>query len=298
MLPVDGRTMPERSVREAFDVFIRRQMPTDAERGAAARHRASIHGALSPLDIFGVWETGSFRHGTAVRGRSDVDVLVSLRGPRPASPDTALDRVKSALVARLPHTSIRVSRPAVVVSFAGGAERWEIIPAYVTGSVGTESVYEIPAPGGLWMDTSPAAHLRYVTEQSRSPAGGAKSLARLIKAWKYCNSGTVRVSSFYLEMRAAKYMAGESSFLADMDFDRLMRSLAGSELAAMNDPTGVTGRFRATSTENYRVQALTTLRADARRVEEALALERDGKRADAFAKLNTVFLGAFPSQYH
>jgi hypothetical protein len=290
--------VPERTVRQAFDVLLSRQTPTQSERDAAAGHRASVEAALTPLDIFGLWETGSFRHGTAVRGHSDVDVLVNLRGARPSDPDAALSRVKAALVARFPYTDIRVSRPAVVVNFAGGDERWEVIPAYFKGTVGSESVYEIPAPGGLWMDTSPVAHLRYVTDQNKSPAGGAKSLARLIKAWKYCNANSVKVSSFYLEMRAAKYMASETYFVADVDFEHLMRSLANSELAAMNDPTGVTGRFRATSTDGYRTQALGTLRADSQRVADALELEKAGKRTEAFAKLSTVFLGAFPSQYY
>lgn len=290
--------MPERTVRDAFRLFIERQIPRQSERDAAEAHRASVEAALESLSIFGLWETGSFRHGTAVRGHCDVDVLVSLKGTRPSDPDVALNRVKAALTARYPYSNIRVSRPAVVVKFAGGDERWEVIPAYVKRAVGAEVVYEIPAPGGAWLETSPNAHLRYVTEENKSPAGGAKSLARLIKAWKYCNSGSVKVSSFYLEMRAAKYMATESSFLPDMDFDRLLRSLASSELAAMNDPTCVTGRFLAASTESYRATALATVKADSGRVRDALECEAAGKRADAFGKLSTVFLGAFPSQYY
>ncbi len=290
--------MPERTVREAFQLFINRQVPTQGERQAAAAHRASVETALDPLSIFGLWETGSFRHGTAVRGHCDVDVLVSLKDDRPANPDIALRRVKAALVFRFPNTSIRVSRPAVVVDFAGGAERWEVIPAYYKRSTPTGSVYDIPAPGGTWLETSPDAHLKYVTQENKSPAGGAKSLARLVKAWKYRNPTTVRVSSFYLEMRAAKYMATESYFLPDMDFDRLLRSLASTELAPMNDPTGVTGRFFAASTEYSRISALSTLKADSERVRVALELEAAGRRAVAFERLSTVFLGAFPSQYY
>jgi len=290
--------MGERTIASAFDELIRRSVPTSAERQAAATHRQSVEAALDPLGVFALWETGSFHHGTGVRGHCDVDVLVSLRGDRPDNPDTALSRVKAALEAGFAYTPIRVSRPAVVVDFAGGAERWEIIPGYVARSVGDWLVYSIPAPGGTWMETSPKAHLDYVNQENAAPAGGAKCLARLMKAYKYANVGGFKVSSFYLEMRAAKYMAGETTFLAYIDFARLGDVLVGAELAAMNDPTGMTGRIRAASTENYRQDALSRLRGDVRRTREAIAVEEAGRSAEAFAKMDTVFLGDFPARFY
>lgn len=288
----------ERTIASAFVELLSRQVPTSAERDAAATHRRSVEGALEPLDIFTLWETGSFNHGTAVRGHCDVDVLVSLKGATPASADTALARVRSALVRSFPYTDIRVSRPAVVVNFASGAERWEVIPAYYQRSVGDAGVYLIPAPGGTWMETSPKSHLKYVNDQNAYPAGGAKSLARLMKAYKYANSTGFKVSSFYLEMRAAKYMAGETSFLAWADFLRLGDVLVSAGLAAMNDPTDVTGRFRATSTEDYRASALSCLRSDLKRTREAIDLETRGHIDEAFSKMDYVFLNKFPSQHY
>ena len=71
------------------------------------------------------------------------------------------------------------------------------------------SVYDIPGAATGWLDTAPLEHLAYVTEVNsrQNIAGGAKKLARLIKAWKYYND--VPISSFYLEMRAAQYLAGQ-----------------------------------------------------------------------------------------
>lgn len=291
--------MPERTIATAFETLISRNVPTDGERSAAARHRVSIEKSLSQLENFGLRETGSFRHGTAVRGHADVDVLVSLGGGRPASSDTALERVRNALARSFPQTPVRVSRPAVVVNFASGDERWEVIPGYYLRKSGDHVVYNIPAPGGGWMETAPSAHLDYVTDVNRSPSGGAKGLARLIKTWKYANSGSAKVSSFYLEMRAAQRMAGESSFVPYLDFAYLVRDLARSGLADMNDPTGLTGRFRAASTENYRSLAVTTLTSDAKRVADAIELEKAGRRSEAFTKLAYVFVGTtFPSQFY
>ncbi|TCL77864.1 hypothetical protein EDF43_11480 [Rathayibacter sp. PhB179] len=148
------------------------------------------------------------------------------------------------------------------------------------------------------MESAPSAHLAYVTDANRSPSGGAKGLARLMKAWKYANP-SVKISSFYLEMRAAERMARESSFIPYLDFAYLAKNLASSELPSLNDPTGTTGRIRAASTDAHHAHAVTTLSGDAKRIWDAIALEEAGKRSSAFAKLDTVFAGTtFPAQFY
>jgi type II secretory pathway pseudopilin PulG len=130
--------------------------------------------------------------------------------------------------------------------------------------------------------------------------------ARLVDApwmddetWKYANTSGAKVSSFYLEMRAAQRMAGESSFIPYLDFAYLAGDLANNGLADMNDPTRLPGRFRAASTENFRSTAVTMLTSDAKRVADAIELEKVGRRSEAFTKLAYVFVGtAFPSQFY
>lgn len=291
--------MGQRSLDQAFKKLLERTIPTPTERNAAVRHRASVESALAPLNPYRLMETGSFHHGTGVRGHSDVDVLVSLRGPRPSSPETALARVKGALEDRFPHTPIRVSRPAIVVNFAGGDERWEVIPGYLQRTEQGHPVYSIPAPGGAWIETAPTAHLEYVSAQNTYPEGGAKGLARLIKAYKYGNTAGFKISSFYLEMSAARHMATEQSFYPILDFQMFVDRLVANKLSAMNDPTGITGRIHAASTEAYHTDALIRLRSDAQRVREARDLEIQGKYEEAFTKIKYVFLGfPFPSRYY
>jgi len=278
--------------------LIKRSTPRDVERSAASRHRSSVNSALEPLGVFGTIETGSFTHGTAVRGHADVDVLVRMEGSRPSSSDVVLARVRDALKDKFKLTPIRVSRPAVVIDFAGGAERWEVIPGYYSHKTNDHGVWDIPAPGGNWIETSPSAHLSYVNGVNASPAGGAKSLARLIKTWKYSNSSLAKVSSFYLEMRAARYMRDEDAFVPFIDFKRLLRRLADSELSAMNDPTGTTSRFYAASTENYRATAVRAMSDDAARAEAAFSDELAGNRGRAFERMNVIFPGGFPDQFY
>ena len=68
-----------RSVNEGFEVFLKRLVLTDAQRSAGVSHRATVKTALeSTLLGRSFFETGSFSHGTGVRGYSDTDALVSL----------------------------------------------------------------------------------------------------------------------------------------------------------------------------------------------------------------------------
>jgi len=284
------------TVAQGFGLFLRQLTPTQSEHDAKARHRRSVEASLRAAS-FGVLlfrETGSFTHGTGVRGHCDVDLLVSMKAPRPASSDTALGWVKSALQLSFPSTPVVIRRPTVQIRFAAGAETWEILPGFLTLRGGDTSVYDIPGAFAGWMDSAPTAHLDYVNEVSQRPAvaGGAKNLARLIKAWKYYNS--VPVSSFYLEMRAAQYLASEPSFSPIWDICRLLEKLDDHGLADMNDPKGKAGRFAACSSEATRRDALSKLNTGAGRARKALDAYKNGDHATAFAYLDLLFAHRFP----
>ena len=113
-----------RTVYEGFEVFVKRLIPTQAQRDAGSGHRVSVKAALeSRIAVRNFFETGSFSHGTGVRGYSDIDALVSINESRPESSYTALNWVKDALSARFPYTVVKIRRPAVVVEFGGGTRR-------------------------------------------------------------------------------------------------------------------------------------------------------------------------------
>jgi hypothetical protein len=288
-----------RSVQEGFDTFHGWLIPTDAQRAAGSAHRASVRAALEArLDVSTFFETGSFTHGTGVRGHSDIDALVSLKGPRPASSYTALTWVKDALSARFPLTTVRISRPAVVVEFGGGYETWEVIPGFLTSRGSADQrVYDIPGPaaGAVYIDTAPKEHLAYVTECNKAPSkGDAKRLTRFIKAWKYYRS--VPISSFYLEMRCAQHVAGLTTYIDVWDVCLVLEKLVGHQLAAMNDPTGVTGRIVACSSEAKRTEALSKLSTAAGRARNALEAQRAGDETLAFYYLDQLFGGKFPAR--
>ncbi len=285
-----------RTVDDAFSEFLSRLTPTPGDREAAVKHRSSVEAALaSRMTINRFFETGSFSHGTGVRHYSDVDVLASIGGDRPESSDTALRRVKDALTARFTSSKVYVSRPAVVVIFSG-ERAWEVIPGYITGrGKANQFVYDIPGPSSGWIDSAPQEHLAYVNESNSSPKRGcAKSLARLLKAWKYyCD---VPVSSFYLEMRAAEHVRTQKYYIPVWDVCQILEKLEDHGLAAMNDPKKAAGRIRACSTETNRAADLSKLGTATTRARLALDADQDKKPDSAFHYLDRLFGGHFPTR--
>ncbi|MFD5408604.1 SMODS domain-containing nucleotidyltransferase [Streptomyces nojiriensis] len=281
-----------KTVHQGFAELVSKLTPTASQFSAAATHRSEIQRCLeNRLGIYRLFETGSLKHGTGVRGHSDSDLMVSLTGVRPTS-DAALEAVKSVLVARYPFSNIRISRPAVVCKFLSGDV--EITPAYLRPD---GQSYWIPAPGGDWIVSAPAEHNKYVTEINTRPdvAGGAKHMARLLKGWKYFND--VPISSFYLEMRAAEYISTQSSVDWIYDLCILFTRLQGHGLAAMNDPKGVSGRIQPCSSSYSSSVALGRVNVAVRESNKALEAYKRDDRAAAFSSLNRVFGGKFPSRW-
>ena len=284
-----------RTDNEAFEEFLSRLVPTQAQRDAGANHRASVRAALEArLSVNNFYETGSFSNGTGVRNYSDIDALVSLGHAKPESSYTALNWVKDALTARFPRTPVKIRRPAVVVEFGGGFDTWEVIPAFLTFRGGKEQfVYDIPGPsaGAAWIDSAPKEHLAYVNECNEKPhKGDAKDLVRLIKAWKYCSNVPV------FEMRCAQHVKAQTTYIHVWDVCQVLESMNGHQLAAMNDPSGATGRIYACSSESKKEEALSKLSTAAGRARKALDAHNAKDPNLAFYYLDLLFGGKFPAR--
>jgi hypothetical protein len=288
-----------RSVAQAFDEFLRRLTPMESEREARAKHRDGIEASLrGSMDVSRFQEIGSFANGTGIRKHCDVDLLVSIKGAKPGSSETALGWVKNALTASFPNTRVRVSRPAVVVEFANGAGTWNVIPAFAAGRRDDHfPLYEIPGYDTGWIESAPDAHASYFHEVNSigKIAGAATNLARLAKAWKYYNE--MQVSSFYLEMRAAEYISTEETHIPVWDICGLLQRLDQIGLAPMKDPKTVTGQFDACSTDAKREEAVPKLRRNANRARKAIEAFRDEDTPEAFYYLDLLFGGNFPGRY-
>jgi len=104
------------------------------------------------------------------------------------------------------------------------------------------------------------------------------------------------MSSFYLEMRAAQYMATQKSFIPVYDAHGLIGHLHDIGLAAMNDPKGAGGRFYACSTDAKAAEALSKLNTAATRASKALDAYSNSEPDTAFYYLDLLFGGQFPAR--
>ncbi len=227
-----------------------------------------------------MFEIGSLKHGTGVWQYSDADFLVSLKGSRPESPWTMLNKVKETLQARFSNTPIVTRRPAVVCSFSDG--HVEVVPAY-PGDTG----YWIANPVDGWMKTHPKDHNKYVNDINKKHDGAVKKLARQVKVWKYKRN--VPVSSCYLEMRTAKHMDGETSYLPLWDLYLTLKKMHDAELAAMNDPTGLSSRFGSCSSESNRVDAMSKFDRAVTRARKAKDFDAADDHVKAIEQLKLLF---------
>lgn len=270
-----------KTARAWLDELTSLYTPTSTEFDAARAHRASIENRLdAAIGVSEMFEIGSLRHGTGVWQYSDADFLVSLKGFRPESPWTMLNKVKTSLQERFPSTTVVVRRPAVVCRFSDGDV--EVVPAYPA-----PSGYWIANPSDGWLRTHPKDHNRYVNDVNNKHTGAVKKLARQVKVWKYKRN--VPVSSCYLEMRAAKHMEGESSYSPLWDLYLALRKMHDVELASMNDPTGLGSRFGACSSEANRLDAMSKLSRAVNRARRAKDFDKEGENQKAIEQLKLLF---------
>lgn len=286
-----------KTVDEGFREFHGTLTPTRGESQAAKSHRASIEACLkNNFEINRFFRTGSFGNGTSIRGYSDVDYFACIPPKNlKQSSVTTLQDVRKALICRFPKSDIIIRTPTVRVRFGTDAsESTEIVPAkFIKIDKGGKYIYEIPDSSGGWMRSSPDTHNNYVDEVDRELDGKVKSLVRLLKAWKYyCG---VPVSSFYLEMRVAKYASREDFIDYCWDLGNIFRSLWDNQLAALKDPKGISGHISPCSSEAQRSDALSKLKTALGRAEKARQAEKAGKISKAFYWWNLLFAGKFPS---
>ena len=291
------RAMP-RTIDEGFRDFLKKLTPGKAESDGVKSHRASIKACLE--NNFGLerfTRIGSFGNGTSIYGYSDVDYLACLPTQQLTTNSTySLGKVRDALGVRFPYTAVRVNCPAVCCPLGTtAAERTEVLPADYLGEYKGYQVYDIADGADGWMKTSPDAHNAYVRAIDARLNGKVKPLIRFLKAWKCFRD--VPVSSFYLELRVAKYATGENAIVYDIDVKNVLKMLFDGQLANMQDPVGISGYIPACSTDAKKQEALSKLETALTRAENARDAAYRENISKAFEWWRLVYNYEFPTYY-
>lgn len=292
--------MPTRTVDEGFRIFHTRLTPTSVESKAAQGHRASIETCLKRnFGMYRFFRSGSFGNGTSISSYSDVDYFAWLPYDNVSSSSSkALIQVRDALDIRFSKTGVRVNCPAVKVPFGLLArENTEVVPAIYQGNTDDGyDIFSIPNCQDGWMKSSPDTHNAYVTSVNKSLGDRVKPLIRFIKAWKYYQN--VPISSFYLELRLAKYAAEQPVIIYDLDVQWILSRLQSDGLARMRDPMGISGYINPCSTSNKLEDAKSKLSTAVARANRAAAAKQKGDVRSAFYWWNLLYNGNFPSYYY
>lgn len=288
-----------RTIDEGFRDFLTKLTPTTVESESAKFHRASIEACLK--NNFGLKRfarIGSFGNGTSISGYSDVDYLACLPTDQLTLLSTSsLTKVRNALEARFPDTGVTVNCPAVAVPFGWRkAESTEIVPADHVNECNGFKVYDIADCASGWMNASPDAHNAYVRSLDDKLGGKVKPLVRFIKAWKYYRN--VPISSFYLELRVAKYASSESAIVYDIDVQRVLRLLWDNQLADMRYPMGISGYISACKSDALREDALSKLETAVTRAEKARQATGIENISIGFDWWRLVYDNEFPTYYY
>lgn len=290
-----------KTIEQGFDTFLGWLKPLNSEHEKAQSHKASVESCLiNNFRCYNFFETGSFGKGTGIRHYSDTDYF----GVFPAAEvwndsSYTLRKIKEALQLTFWKTyGIEVKSPSVKIPFGSYAsETLEVTPAtrsvLVSTPMGDKYSYDIPNNEGGWMKSSPSAHIAYINRENSRLGGKLKALIQLIKAWKYYNS--VPISSFYLELRIAKYAEGESSIIYDIDIQRVLKTLYENDLPSIQDPMGISGYVKACSTAAKRDNALSKLKTGYTRADIAVG-KRESNADDAFYWWNLFYNDNFPKR--
>jgi len=288
------------TVEQGFTEFHKRLTPTSGETEAAKRHRSSIESCLKAnFGITRFFQTGSFGNGTSISGYSDVDYFAIIpRENLKADSAISLRKVKEALDQRFPGTGVVVKSPAIFVPFGTDAsESTEIVPAdHIKNTKIGEflvPVYDIPNGDGSWTQSSPDAHNSYVAGINDEQGKKVKPLVRFLKAWKYFQN--VPISSFYLEMRTAKYASTEDMIIYSNDLKRILKQLYDLNLAALQDPMGISGYIQSCGTDARKDDSFSKLTTALVRAQKAIEAENEDRISDAFYWWNLLFNGKFPA---
>lgn len=244
------------------------------------------------------FRSGSIGNWTNISNYSDTDYFAWIPWNKlNTNSSTSLREIKEALQKRFPNTNIYVDNPSVVVEFwTVASENTEIIPAdYLKTEYGV-NIYDISDKNNSWMEASPTASNDYITKINSNLSSKVKPLIRFVKAWKYYNN--VPISSYYLEMKVAKYAENESAIFYLIDLSRVLKLLIDSWLSDIVNPTGIWGYIKPCISDVKKNEALSKLNTMYSRICNAIDEENQWKTREAFSCLDLAYNGKFPSYYN
>jgi Second Messenger Oligonucleotide or Dinucleotide Synthetase domain len=288
-------TIASMTVAQAFDQFLRALEITEEERRLADRKKLEIRDDLQErLKPDAVIISGSFGRRTAIRPLNDIDLFIVLSehihgALRSQPPQRCIEAVQGALQKAHPQgASIRPQRRSVNVTFPSPPVGYDVVPAFrIEGGI-----YIIPdLDRENWIRTNPEEHAKLCKE---ADARAGHVLNRLIKTVKHWNAiHGKQLGSFHIEVMAYDAFRRPPPGLLE-GFGQLLAYLAGAVQKACPDPARVGPNIDRGMAPEWRQQLARQLGNAAEKVEQAIALDRQGSVAQAHQILRKLLGDYYP----
>ena len=136
-------------------------------------------------------QVGSYGRHTAIHGVSDLDMVFELpladlaryQKVEGNGPSQMLQEVRKSLLERYPRTEISGDGQVVVVRFAQGHEKIEVLPAFYN-SENQSYTYGNTHGGGKWPECKPRQEIAAFDELNRTSNGNLKRVCKMLRAWR------------------------------------------------------------------------------------------------------------------
>jgi hypothetical protein len=205
------------TVNSAFDeFFLNINLSGDHRDTANARRDHVVSSLKKELDVIEAFNSGSIHRFTALKGYSDVDVIVALHFGKHIDNRTPIEVLQSVRDALGQYrTNVRKNGQAVTLYYA----TWpnvDIVPAsHVVDNFGNVLEYQIPdANTQSWISTNPKIHTSDIESKSSICGSSFRKIIKMIKWWNKKHSDYLQ--SYHVEVIALKVF---DSKLDDMPWD-------------------------------------------------------------------------------
>lgn len=290
-------------IASSFARILSQTALTDVDHAAYKTHQDRVERSLrGAFEVSKVEPIGSYARGSAIRGRSDLDLLAVIRkesmswGGSIISSSRLLTNVRAALRKTFPTTELGRDGQAVVVAFADGRSI-DVVPGRWEGPISATNgwpLYRIPDGGDGWLLTAPSYHGKYIGDGDDAAGGKLKSVVRILKYWKGSRSPELPLSAFHLELLFAQMgTCNGAKTLASCVADTFVL-LDQRGCRALQDPCGISGLIQAAATDAKRERLLTNVRMSSAWAQDAVFKESLGLYAEARKSWDSVFNGSFP----
>lgn len=183
---------------------------TISSRTAAITKRLNKDFWNSTSDTEHSFYSGSYGRETAIRGISDIDLLMILPYETYKKYDNyqgngqsaLLQAVKNSIAATYPTTTMRGDGQVVVIKFDDMI--YEVVPVF-SNTAGTYT-YPDTNDGGSWKETKPKEEIAAIEQRNRATNSNLRELCRMTRAWKEKNS--VPMSGMLIDTLAYNFIDG------------------------------------------------------------------------------------------